>query len=220
MSTGSLNLDILLDEIREDAISSRDASISLLKRQFPSLSDRELSQLHSMFVSTFNDHHQSDDIKLVITAPASFGIKAKPTMTTMRSMIEHANSSILITGYSLSDYFADLIECMIQKSQKGILVKFYVNNIESQKCFDRLLAYKGRYLRVYNYPPSEDRMSALHAKVVSVDKKRTLITSANLSYHGQEGNIELGTLIESKDIAEQVDELFTQLLFKKIFVEV
>lgn len=219
MSTGSLNLDILLEEIREDAISNRAVSISSLKRQFPSLSEKELSQLHSMFMSSFNDH-QYDGVELVITAPASFAMKAKPTMTTMRSMIEHANSSILITGYSLSDYFADLVECMIRKSQTGVLVKFYVNNVESQKCFDRLLAYKSRYLRIYNYPPSEDKMSALHAKVVSVDKERTLITSANLSYHGQEGNIELGTLIESKNIAQQVDELFTQLLFKKVFVEV
>ena len=30
-------------------------------------------------------------------------------------------------------------------------------------------------------------MAALHAKVISVDKKDNLITSANLSYHGQEG---------------------------------
>lgn len=40
-------------------------------------------------------------------------------------------------------------------------------------------------------------MSALHAKVICVDQQKTLITSANLSYHGQEGNIELGTIIDS-----------------------
>ena len=63
-------------------------------------------------------------------------------------------------------------------------------------------------------------MAALHAKVISIDKKETLITSANLSYHGQEGNIELGTRIISKSIAQQVDDVFTKLLFKKIFIEV
>ena len=69
-----------------------------------------------------------------------------------------------------------------------ILVKFYVNNIESQRCFDRLLEYQGRFLEIYNYPKQQDSMSALHAKVISVDRSETLITSANLSYHGQEGN--------------------------------
>ena len=60
-------------------------------------------------------------------------------------------------------------------------------------------------------------MSALHAKVISIDQCETLITSANLSYHGQEGNIELGTHIISKETAIQVEQLFTQLVFSKVF---
>lgn len=53
-----------------------------------------------------------------------------------------------------------------------------------------------------------------------MDGEKTLITSANLSYHGQQGNIEMGTVIDSKAIAKQVDDVFTQLVFKKVFVEV
>lgn len=45
-------------------------------------------------------------------------------------------------------------------------------------------------------------------------------TSANLSYHGQQGNIELGTLIESKQIAKQIDDIFTKLIFTKDFCEI
>ena len=69
-------------------------------------------------------------------------------------------------------------------------------------------------------PSDEERMAALHAKVISVDQQQTLITSANLSYHGQQGNIELGTLIESKRIAKQIDDMFTKLIFSKVFSEV
>ena len=63
-------------------------------------------------------------------------------------------------------------------------------------------------------------MSALHAKVLSVDQNETLITSANLSYHGPEGNVELGTHVVSKDIAIQVERIFTQLIFSKVFEKV
>ena len=63
-------------------------------------------------------------------------------------------------------------------------------------------------------------MAALHAKVISIDQRQSLITSANLSYHGQQGNIELGTLIESKQIAKQIDDIFTKLIFLKVFSEV
>ena len=75
-------------------------------------------------------------------------------------------------------------------------------------------------MKVFNYKQKNDQMSALHAKVISADKKYTLITSANLSYHGQLGNIELGTLVESPAFAKQVEDVFTQLLFSKVFIEV
>lgn len=50
-----------------------------------------------------------------------------------------------------------LVDCVIQKSQEGVLVKFFVNDIESQKAFDRLCCYKGKFLRIYNYPKQEDK---------------------------------------------------------------
>lgn len=146
-------------------------------------------------------------------------LKVNNWKVVVNAMLSNAKSSILITGYSLSDYFSDLVDCVIRKSQEGVLVKFFVNDIDSQKSFDRLCRYKGRFLRIYNYPKQEDKMSALHAKVISVDQQDTLITSANLSYHGQEGNIELGTKIHSRDLARQVEDVFTKLVFKKAFVE-
>ncbi len=60
-------------------------------------------------------------------------------------------------------------------------------------------------------------MSALHAKVLSIDGIQSLISSANLSYHGMMGNIELGCHIESARIAKEIDEAFKQLLFQKVF---
>ena len=53
-----------------------------------------------------------------------------------------------------------------------------------------------------------------------MDQEKTLITSANLSYHGQEGNIELGTLVKSTEIAKQVDDIFTHLIFNKVVKEI
>ena len=150
----------------------------------------------------------------------NYGRRAKSTKNTVEGMIRGAKRYVLITGYSLSGYFADLVDVLIEKSQKGIYVKFFVNNIENQKGFDKLCRYKGRFLHIYNFAGSKDSMAALHAKVISVDEQQTLITSANLSYHGQEGNIELGTLVDSKKIARQVDDVFTHLIFNKIVQEI
>ena len=218
MSTGSISLDIILDQIQQDAISKSDDGIDMLLNRYRGLSEKEAKEIHALIAASSN--FVKPDAELVITAPPSFAMQTKATKVVVKTMIESAQSSILITGYSLSDYFSDLVDCIIQKSQEGVLVKFFVNNIDTQGSFEKLCRYKGKFLRIYNYPKQEDSMSALHAKVISIDGRESLITSANLSYHGQEGNIELGTHIISKDIAKQIDDVFTKLLFKKVFEEV
>ena len=215
MSTGNISLDILLHQVKMDAIAQTNDAVASIQKRYPALSQKEALEIHKMIVSVSQEQH--DQAALVVTAPPSFAIRNKVTKVVVDDMLSRAQKSILITGYSLSEYFSDMIERIIQKSQQGILVKFYVNNVESQRCFDRLLKYHGRFLEVYNYPKQQDSMSALHAKVISIDQCETLITSANLSYHGQEGNIELGTQIVSKEIAIQVEQLFTQLVFSKVF---
>lgn len=219
MSTGNINLDILLGQIDTDRLAGTDASISQIMRRYPSLSWAEAEEIYKM-VSAAYRLNSSIDASLVATVPPSFAVKAKSTKNTVKSLIQDAERNILITGYSLSGYFTDLLDVLIEKSQKGVYIKFFVNNIEAQKSFDKLYRYKGRFLHIYDFPSKCDSMAALHAKVISVDQEKTLITSANLSYHGQEGNIELGALVKSTEIAKQVDDIFTHLIFTKIVKEV
>lgn len=218
MPSRSVNPDILFNTIKEDQENGNSKASEMLKQAFPGVGD-SCDDLASLFGQALMQD-DSDKVSLVVTAPPSFSINARTTMNVVSSMIEGAESSILITGYSLSSYFADLVDTIIQKSQSGIFVKFFVNDIDSQDSFEKLLRYKGRFLKIYNYKKQEDSMAALHAKVISVDQKKTLITSANLSYHGQQGNIELGMLVESKKIAKQLDDVFTKLIFAKVFTEI
>ena len=219
MSTGNLALDMIVSSILDDKLSETMDSIALLKKRYPSLSDKEILEIFSMLIESTKT--SVDNAELVVTAPPSFGLKVKSTKNTIRDLIINAESSILITGYSLSDYFSDLTDEIIQKSQSGVLVRFFVNNIESQPSFNKVLRYKGKFLKIYDFPKSEDdSMSALHAKIICVDSKQTLITSANLSYHGQEGNIEVGSLITSASIGKQIGEVFEKLIINKTFKQI
>lgn len=219
MPGGNLNREILFNTIKGDASSGSSNAVSLIKKRFPELSEPQCEDIIGI-ISGAMEMQDGDKVSLVVTAPPSFAINARTTMNVVQSMINDAERNILITGYSLSSYFSDLVDTIVQKSQRGVFVKFFVNDIDKQPGFDKILRYKGRFLKIYNFHPSEDEMAALHAKVISVDQKQTLITSANLSYHGQQGNIELGTLIESKQIAKQIDDVFTKLIFSKVFSEV
>lgn len=225
MSTGNVNLDILLNAIKDATpIASgkhpavNTATVDLIKKRYPKLSSAEAEEIY-LLVSSALATNQSSRSELVITAPPSFSVKARSTANTVASMISGAQKSILITGYSLSGYFGDLVDCMIQKSKSGVLIKFFANGLDGQPEFEKLLKYRGRFLKIYNYQRLDDPMSSLHAKVLCVDQSKTLITSANLSYHGQEGNIEMGTYTESSAISQQIESLFTNFLFSKVFLE-
>lgn len=208
MSDGDLRREILLNTIKADFANGTGNSTNALRRKYPGLSESECKEIVDMIKAAMT-METTDKVSLVVTAPPSFRIDAKPTMTVVQSMLESAKKNILITGYSLSSYFSELTDTIIDKSQRGVFVKFFINNIEKQPDADKLLRYKGRFLKFYGYSNEDDKMAALHAKVISVDMKQTLITSANLSYHGQEGNIELGTLVDSIRIASK---LMTSLL--------
>lgn len=219
MSGGSINKEILFNTVKSDMANGTANAVPMIKKGFPELSNPECAELVSLLETAITSG-DADKVSLVVTAPPSFSIHARTTMNVVQSMINGAERNILITGYSLSSYFSELVDTIIQKSQRGVFVKFFVNDLDKQPDFDKVLRYKGRFLKVYNYHQDEDKMAALHAKVISVDQRQTLITSANLSYHGQQGNIELGTLIESKQIARQIEDVFTKLTFSKVFSEV
>jgi len=219
MSGGSINKEILFNTVKSDMANGTANAVPMIKKGFPELPNPECEELVSLLETAITSG-DADKVSLVVTAPPSFSINARTTMNVVQSMINGAERNILITGYSLSSYFSELVDTIIQKSQRGVFVKFFVNDLDKQPDFDKVLRYKGRFLKVYNYHQDEDKMAALHAKVISVDQRQTLITSANLSYHGQQGNIELGTLIESKQIARQIEDVFTKLTFSKVFIEV
>ena len=149
MSTGNINLDILLNQICEDAIARTNDSIVEIKKRYPKLTNKEVQEIYALVVAAAS-RTDKPKTSLVVTAPPSFAIRADSTKIIVDSMISNAQSSILITGYSLSDYFKDMIDCLIKKSQMGVFVKFYVNHIESQACFDKLCCYKGNFLKIYN----------------------------------------------------------------------
>lgn len=213
-----INKEILINTIKSDYSNGTSKAVEILKRNYPELSQQRCESIIELINEAITSN-EADKVSIVVTAPPSFAINARTTMNVVQSMLSGAERNILITGYSLSSYFSDLVNVIIDKSQHGVFVKFFVNDIDKQQGFDKLLRYKGRFLNIYNYKQSDDKMSALHAKVLSVDGYSTLITSANLSYHGQQGNIELGTKIDSKTVAKQIDDIFTKLIFSKIFVQ-
>lgn len=202
----------------DHGLINKDSLRIKIKQSFASLNDDEVDDLIFLFDES-NKRRNNEKVDLVVTAPHSYSIKASPTSIEMKKLLESAKSQILITGYSISEYFDDLIDVIISKLQKGVVVKLYLNDFEAKKeVLDKLLLYKGKFLQLYNYNKTSDGIDSLHAKVISVDMKFSLIGSANLSLNGLQKNIEVGTIIESTRIANNINEMFNTLVHKKVFI--
>lgn len=227
MRFGSLKSELIYNTIIEELTSIGDGDISaalfpnslrLLSKEFSGLDERQYLSIIELIANAYLVGKQ-EKVSLVATVPPSFSLKTKRIQNVAEEMIRGAQKSVMLTGYSISGFIDNLMDELISKSQKGILVKIFINDIQSQSSIDKLVRYKSRFLQLYNYINEEDKMAALHAKILTVDGKKTLISSANLSYHGMSGNIELGTIIDSVKIAKQVEELFKDLLFSKVFTQ-
>lgn len=191
-----------------------------LKKHFKNCSDEEITDIISLCMKMYSSR-KIEHADLVLTAPDSFRVKTLKTKDTLHKLIEKTEKSLTITGYSISDYFADMLDVIIKKSQQGVYVRLYVNDIEKQKdVLDRLMAYRSRFLKVYEYEKQEDdKMAALHAKLIVSDVKKLLVSSANLSYHGIQGNVEMGFLIESHDKAKQIEDVMKEMVRMKVLCE-
>lgn len=196
---------------------------SLLEKignMFPDLSDSDRVKVLQLCFELYN-YQNKPSMELVITAPHSFRLKARKTLPVIYELIKNAEKSIIITGYSISDYAGELLQLLIDKSRKGVQVQLFVNSLSNTKnTLQDLLLYKSKFLQIYNYQNKDDKMASLHAKIITVDTEKILITSSNLSYHGIIKNIEIGILFDSQKRAFEIGEIFRELKKQKILIKV
>jgi phosphatidylserine/phosphatidylglycerophosphate/cardiolipin synthase-like enzyme len=219
-----LTTDILADEIREffsfntENQDNTGEVISLIKNNFPSMNDDEVSKLFQI-LAFLSRPQNSDTVEIVTTTPVSFQVKARKTRPVIEELLKGAEKTILLTGYSISDHFEETLKLINNKSKQGIVVELFVNKYDSiRSLLNNIEHTNRRFFKVYEYTgKTDDKMAALHAKTIIIDGIKMLISSANLSFHGLEGNIEIGTLVTSWKKAAQVLEIFADLKRSKIF---
>ncbi|HHV13049.1 MAG TPA: phospholipase [Clostridiales bacterium] len=223
-----LGIDIIVQTLKDEIeqytlLNAMDAfkkSISLIEKRFPNCESREIMDILQMACKLY-DCSSDERCELVITAPSSFKLKARKTKLVVNSILSSAEKSITLTGYSISEYFSEMIELIIQKSTQGVYVNLYLNDTQKhQDVIERLNTYASKFIKIFSYNQnSDDKMSALHAKLIVVDGHTSLISSANLSYHGMQGNVEMGVLIESTGKAQAIESLLKTLREQKVFTK-
>ena len=182
------------------------ASINELRKQFPNCTDAEINDILSLCFEMYNMKH-SDSIELVITAPETFRIKTKKTRDVVEKLIKNAEKSVVMTGYSISDYFTGMLDTIIAKSQQGVYVRFYVNDIEkSRASLVKMLAYRSKYLQFFEYEKNRDVYKRQVCVILNMRLLSVLIISV------QRLNIKQLQNQKLRKLHQKIAKSFTRLL--------
>ena len=140
---------------------------------------------------------------LVWTAPGA-PAAARRTAQVVSDVVGGAERNLMVVGYSLTKAAAPFIDQVAAAARRGVGCTFVADRMEDKlKTLVKLWPGDVGLPALWTRPPDpDDEMSALHAKFIVVDGHRLLVTSANLTYHGFHGNIEMGVLIEGPTAAE------------------
>ena len=160
------------------------------------------------------------EIEIVWTGPSAPGTLVRPTAAVVEEMLRSVREAgeILVVGYSLTaedgTLMRGVVDLLADASRKGASVTLVLHrDAEQHNKSNLLLAWSvfARKPKVLTWmPPPDHPYTKLHAKALVVDRLDLLVTSANLTFHGLESNLELGLRVRGPQagvVAERFDEL-------------
>lgn len=160
---------------------------------------------------------------LVVSGPDVPGVPTADTYAVVQSLFQEATSEVILAGYAFYNGKA-LFERLAEKQAQNpnLKILFHVDvprRFGDHTPSDVLVERYAEEFRTKHWPwvplpelyfdpraletDSKSRAS-LHAKVVVIDRRKLLITSANFTEAAQQRNVEMGVLCSLPFLAERV----------------
>jgi len=133
----------------------------------------------------------------------------------MKEMIQRAEKEILITSPHIyyTDWLTAELQPLMNRGIKFRIITWPSYKREMYKSVDEVQEDKKQYFTLKRFlemfPPGSVRLNDnIHAKMIVVDEREVLITTANLSQTGLYENYEVGVYADNSDLAKQAKEFF------------
>jgi hypothetical protein len=180
------------------------------------------------------DHHftaHETRLRFVWSGPEGPGARHRDTAVVVRELFNAAHEEVLLVGFAFKqgeDVLSVLHDRMV--AVPGLKVTCCLNiPCQAPEVPDHdavVKAFMADFwsnqwpwqprIPVYYDPralaPEKFSRAAMHAKVLVIDRRRVLVTSANFTGQGQHRNIEAGLLVEDEGLARQVCGEFEGLI--------
>ncbi len=164
--------------------------------------------------------------ELVWTGETPAGAGVRSTFPVVKEMLGWARRSVLVVTYSMWIGTGDagtVIDLLAERSSAGVDITFVLDRRYQEGWNVTQLKQRWpsgrRRPALYTWQHDEDAIAKLHAKVLIVDRRDLLITSANLTAHGMKQNLEFGLRVLGRP-AEDASEHLEGLIQSGVFEEV
>lgn len=164
-------------------------------------------------------------IELVWTGPTTPFVSARRTEQALLQIINGAKQSLFITSFVAYDIPA-IMKALNAASDRGVAISMLLELSKdhggsvSFDAFARIRAIVPTSNLYTWHQQSESFIGGcVHSKVAVADKRECFITSANLTGHAMEKNMETGVIIQGGDIPEKLHNHFHALIATRVLSE-
>jgi len=159
------------------------------------------------------------EAELVATLPYAMPGLACPTDQVLRRMLRPGIKEVILLGYQVKD---EGIVSLLAKAADGGAEVFVICDRKENASDSALAAWPDSSPRPRVFEDRKLKNGApyakMHAKCILVDGEDLLVTSANFTYHGLHGNVEIGLRVRGQPAVE-ARKIFSYLVDRRIVEE-
>ena len=184
--------------------------------------ETKLLMLETAMRTAQSERENSNSLELVYTGPPRLDIGARNTRSVMEEMLDGAKE-VTIVAYQLRKGAESIVEKLSSLLAEGAEVTLVIDDDKQKKNriqIDNMFKQKGLNMPdVYTRPAKSGNYFKIHSKILIVDQRDMLVTSANLTEHAMEINFEVGIRVRgalAKDGWNMVHKLIDEKFFERM----
>ena len=167
-------------------------------------------------------------IEVVWTGPKTDAVSVRRTDQALNELIKHAQRRLIVVSFAV--YKVPNVRATLNAAAaRQVAVDLVVETVESsggKVDFDGWKELEAKGIRVWTWAAehrpatSSGTLATLHAKCAIADRRKLLVSSANLTDFALSVNMELGLLIDRSDVPGRVARHLEALMANGVLVRV
>ncbi|WOB90669.1 DISARM system phospholipase D-like protein DrmC [Providencia sp. PROV175] len=186
------------------------------------VSSNELAAMLLTASHVYSKVTSEESAELVWTGPTTPFVSTRRTEQALLQVINSAEHTLFIICFVAYDV-STIVKALNAASERGVMISILLELSQDKGgslTFDTIgkmrMQVPSARLYVWHDKNHEYYGGCVHAKVAVADGRECFITSANLTGHAMEKNIEAGVLISGKSIPRQLNEHLFSLIETKV----